>query len=117
MNKSLFYKCLLAGFGLLICIPVYSQSIDSVIQRRGQPSLINQLPNGNTIYVFMIRDTYTPPPTTNTTVIVAPGGKAIGASVPSYNRPSYSYIKCTLTYQTNRQGTIVQENAEGPDCR
>lgn len=102
-------------FLFILCVFSISASattLNGLIQKYGQPVFTAHMRNGNTVYAFSAHAPQYAPPTSNPTVIVAPGGRAIGASVPSYV-PTYNSVICSIVVEVDPSGQIVKEDRRG----
>lgn len=94
------------------------KSADALMQQKGAPNII--LPSGrgttNFVYVDETRQTY-PTTMSNPTVIVAKG-KSIAANVPqtASNTGSFRVVKCTTTFEVNKNHVVIGARAVGNNC-
>lgn len=95
------------------------QPADLLLQQKGTPSSITPAENGNTLFTYTteIHQTY-PTMMSNPTAMVGPKGTAIAASIPpsSMNTQSISLLKCSTTYEINKQHIVVSVESHGPQC-
>jgi hypothetical protein len=114
----IIFICLIGLFlhtSLWAASTLVGQPIQTVIQQKGQPNLMVHGRNGNTVYIYIVQTSFNYPATAmgpNPGVLIAPGGKAIGAAIPRQGG-SAPALKCVTTYQVNKQGIIVSVESQG----
>lgn len=91
------------------------QSADLLMKQQGAPAAIVPAQNGNTLFVYVTRvPAEVPTMTTNTTpTMVGPQGQAFSAALPPPPGTGNMVVKCSTTYEVNKQRQIMSVKTEG----
>lgn len=95
------------------------RSANELIASQGSPNLITPAGNGNTLFSYTKETSkaYYPTTMTNPTTIVGPRGKAVAANLPqSPDGTNYVALKCTTTYEVNKQHVVISAASHGNGC-
>lgn len=93
------------------------RSADLLLQQQGSPKAIIPATNGNTLFIYTV-ESQEPNPivTSNPTTIVGPKGNTVAANIPQPANQTVNVLRCTMTYEVNKQHMIVSVKAEGTRC-
>jgi hypothetical protein len=111
---ALFSFCALAASNGWI-----GKSVHDLQAKMGSPIVTNVQPNGNVTYTYVTRSVsdYSRPVNPNIATIALPHGGAIGVNAPNIpTNPSSTLINCTVTFEANPQGIIVDVRKRGGGC-
>jgi hypothetical protein len=91
--------------------------INTITKQLGPPSQLVNNPDGSSEYIYITNyQHFTPPPTPVVATSVSKEGRpVIITSQPNF-RPDVTLMKCTISFQVNKQHIVTKVLTEGTGC-